>query len=155
MHQLQLTCPPVGHKTFEKSLQHIIIGDTVTPNQITKIVRPRTCQIDDLGIQFGPGELQKVDVVNAMSIFEYPRFIAATFQQHAPAFEHAHANVFQFQTHTATGSTFVFGLFITDSSRNLIDYCVESHQANKRKPILMRLIRAICTPASVARKLSH
>lgn len=155
MHPQQLTCPPVGHKTFEKSLQRITIGETVTANQITKVIRPRSCVVDELGMQYPAGELQKLDFVKAMSFFEYPRFIAATLTQYSMAFEHSHAKVFQFQTHTATSGNYVFGMFITDGAGNLIDYCVESHQANKRKPILMRLIRVICTPTSVARKLSH
>jgi hypothetical protein len=46
-------------------------------------------------------------------------------------------------------------LFITDGTRNLIDYCIDTQQAHKRRPVLQRLMRAVCTPSSIARRFSH
>jgi len=155
MHHTQLTCPQVGHKTFEKSLSTITLGDVVSPNQITKFIRPRACTIDHLQVEYEPGELQKVDYLEALGMFDYPRFIASTFQQHASLFNTSECRVYQFQTLTGSGATYIFGLFITDGANNLIDLCVDSTQATKRKSVLMRLIRTICSATSVANKLSH
>ncbi|MCU6502030.1 hypothetical protein LPN04_29980 [Rugamonas sp. A1-17] len=155
MHHSELTCPSVGHKTFEKSLQTITLGDTCKPNQITKFIRPRSCTIDSLLMEYPPGELQKLDFVEALGMFDYPRFITATLQQHASLFADSQCRIYQFQTLTSSGANFVFGMFITDGANNLVDLCIDSSQATKRKPILMRLIRAICSPTSVAKKLSH
>jgi hypothetical protein len=32
---------------------------------------------------------------------------------------------------------------------------VDTLQAHKRRPVLLRLMRAVCTPMSVARRLDH
>lgn len=155
MHHTQLTCPPVGHKTFEKTLSTITIGNVVSPNQITKFIRPYACTVDHLQAEYKPGELQKVDFMEAMGIFQYPHFVGSVFRQHHQKFRDSECRVYQFQTRTSSHNIFVFGLFITDGANNLIDLCIESTDTAKRKPILMRLIRAICTPSSVATKLSH
>ena len=155
MHANVLTCPPVGHKQFEKSLPKITIGNADTPNQISKVIRPRSCVVDDLGIEFAPGELQRVDLAAAVPLFEYRHFVVATFERNKDVFTHSQCRIYQFQTHTSTGSTFIFGLFITDGAGNLIDFCVDTSQREKRRSVLVRLIRAMCTRDSVARKLSH
>lgn len=155
MYATVLTCPPVGHKQFEKSLQKIIIGDADTANQISKVIRPHCCVIDDLGIEFAPGEIQKVDLAVALPHFEYRHFIVATFERNKDVFEHSLCRIYQFQTFTPTSSTFIFGLFLTDGADNLIDFCVDTSQREKRRSVLVRLIRAMCTRESVARKLSH
>jgi len=150
-----LTCPRVGHKTFENSLPSITVGDANNPNQISKIIRPHSCVLDELQMQFQPGELQKADLVAASTMFTHRRWVLLTFDQHKQLFKHSACCIFQFQTTTGSGETFVFGIFITDGDRNLIDYCVDTALANKRRPILHRLMRAVCTASSVARRLDH
>ena len=60
-----LKCPRVGHRTFETSLPSITVGDADTPNQISKIVRPHSCVLDELQMEYQLGELQKADLVAA------------------------------------------------------------------------------------------
>jgi hypothetical protein len=150
-----LPCPPVGHHQFEKSLSCITIGDADTPQQISKFVRPYSSAFDNLGMKFKPGELQKTDLVAAHIMFSYPAFIANTFRNNIDLFQHSQCRIYQFQTIPRSGKPFIFGLFITDGSHNLVDFCVDEPQSIKRRAVLMRLIRAVCTPGSVARKLSH
>ena len=150
-----LKCPRVGHKTFENSLPSITVGDANSPNQVSKIIRPHSCLLDDLRIEYQPGELQKSDLVEALSIFTHRRWVLQTFDQYKHLFVHSACCIFQFQTITGSGDTFVFGIFITDGNRNLIDYCVDTALAHKRRPVLHRLMRAVCTASSVARRLDH
>lgn len=151
-----LPCPPVGHRAFEKSLKNIRIEDTDTPQQITKFVRPTLCLTDALGAAFLEGELQRTDLAAAMAMFHYPKFIERCFAQHRELFLVSQCRIYQFQTIPArSGVPFVFGLFITDDQHNLIDFCLDTQQREKRRGILLRLIRAVCTPSSVNRKLSH
>ncbi|WP_426172533.1 hypothetical protein [Pseudoduganella sp. R-34] len=155
MHSLVLTCPPVGHRLFEKSLTEITLGDVEKPGQISKFIRARSCTQDGLGAVYQEGELQRLDMKTAMGLFAYPQFLATAFSRFSDRFNSSECRVYQFETVTTSGGPFVFGMFITDDQHNLIDYCVESNQHAKRKPILLKLIRAICTPRSVAIKLSH
>lgn len=148
-------CPDVGHKTFEKSLRNITIGNADSPEQISRVIRAHNCVVDDLNIQYKPGELQKLDLVDALAMFSARRhFVLSTFQSKSQLFQHSPCCIYQFQTVTSR-DTFVFGLFITDGDRNLVDYCVDTQHAHKRRPVLQRLMRAICTPGSVARRLDH
>lgn len=149
-------CPDVGHKAFEKSLRSITIGDADTPQQISKFIRPHDCVSDDLNMRYGTGELQRLDLVEALSTFRERRhFVLTTFERNRQLFQHSACCIYQFQTVTGSQNTFVFGLFITDGNRNLVDYCVDTLQAHKRRPVLARLMRAVCTPLSVARRLDH
>lgn len=150
-----LKCPTVGHRTFETSLSSITVGDADTPSQISKVVRPHSCVHDELQIQYCPGELQKVDLLTASTLFAYRRFVLQTFENNKQLFMHSACCIYQFQTVTPAGAIFVFGIFITDGERNLIDYCVETALAHKRRPILHRLMRAVCTATSVAIRLNH
>lgn len=150
-----LKCPRVGHKTFENSLPSITVGNATTQNQISKIIRPHSCVVDDLQIEFAPGELQRADLVEVPALFEHHRFVLQTFERHRPAFMRSACCIFQFQNVTASGVVFVFGSFVTDGDRNLIDYCVDTALAHKRRPVLHTLMRAICTATSVARRLDH
>jgi len=151
-----LQCPDVGHRTFEKSLRTITIGNAETPQQISKFIRAHDCVIDELNAQYRPGELQKLDLATAATMFRERRhFVLSTFEAHRQLFQHTPCCIYQFQTVTGTQSTFVFGLFITDGHRNLIDFCVDTLQVHKRRPVLERLMRAICTPSSIARRLAH
>lgn len=150
-----LKCPAVGHRTFETSLSSITVGNADTPSQISKVIRPHSCVVDELKMQFQPGELQKVDLVAASTMFAHRRFVFQTFELNRRLFTHSECCIYQFQTITATGATFVFGIFITDGDRNLIDYCVDTALAHKRRPVLHRLMRAVCTATSVALRLDH
>lgn len=155
MQQL-LPCPQVGHASFENSLKQILIGDVETPTQITKFVRPASCVTDDgLGIQYAEGQLQKQDLSLIPQLFAYPRFVLDTYHQHRDRFRVSECRIYQFQTIPRSGTPFIFGLFITDGNHNLIDFCVESTQSAKRRQVLIRLMRAICTPASVTLKITH
>ena len=150
-----LKCPRVGHKKFENSLPSITVGDANTPNQISKVVRAHECVVDHMHLQYLPGELQKADLVAALTMFAHSRFVLQTFEHHKRLFKHSACCIFQFQTITASGENFVFGIFITDGDRNLLDYCVDTALAHKRRPVLHRLMRAVCTATSVARRIDH
>jgi hypothetical protein len=106
-------------------------------------------------MKYPPGELQKADLVAVAALFVHHRFIYQTFERHKHVFNHSACCIFQFQTITGSGAPFVFGSFITDGDRNLIDYCVDTALAHKRRPVLHTLMRAICTATSVARRLDH
>lgn len=156
--QKTLPCPTVGHKRFEKNIGLITIGDADSPHQISKFIRPRCCLIDEMGLEHSPGELQKADLVKALSMFSYPSFIDLCFRKNQDLFLTSECRIYQFQTRTGSttsGCLFKFGLFITDSADNLIDFCVESKNPEKRKTVLLALIRAICTPVSIHRKIHH
>jgi hypothetical protein len=150
-----LKCPRVGHKTFENSLPSITVGDANTASQISKIVRPHACVLDELQMQYQPGELQKADLVAALTMFSHRRWVLQTFESNKQIFTHSACCIFQFQTVTGSGENFIFGIFITDGDRNLIDYCVDTALAHKRRPVLHCLMRAVCTATSVARRLDH
>jgi hypothetical protein len=150
-----LSCPPVGHKLFEKLLPEITLGDVHKPGQISKFIRARTCITDPLGVVYGEGELQKLDLQSAMQLFAYPQFLSTTFNRFSDRFMASQCRVYQFQTMTPTSGAFVFGMFVTDEQHNLVDFCVDSTQTIKRRTVLVTLIRAICTPQSVAFKLTH
>lgn len=150
-----LPCPPVGHKQFQKNLSQILIGDADTPEQISKFIRAKNCTLDDLGLEFLPGELQKRDLVAASTMFEHKQFITSVFNKNIDLFRISQCRIYQFQTIPKSGVRFIFGSIITDGSHNLIDFCLDSRHAEKRRAVLIRLIRAICTPESIARKISH
>jgi len=155
MHTPVLTCPPVGHKLFEKSLPQIVLGDTEKPEQITKFIRPASCVEDGLGIVYQTGELQRIDLQAALQLFAYPRFIATTFNLYRDRFQASECRIYQFQSMTPASGPFVFGMFITDDRHQLLEFCVDQPNTAKRKTILLKLIRAICTADSVAAKLNH
>lgn len=150
--QHHIPCPNVGHRALQHSLKTIAIGDTQTREQVTKFVRPASCLTDELGATYEPGELQRKDLSSIPTLFAYPSFIATTFTQHRALFEHSECRIYQFQTTPRSGPVFIFGLFITDGQHNLIDFCVDTPW-HKRKPVLEPLMRAICTPGSVNRRL--
>ena len=153
-----LPCPPVGHKTFEKSLKVIRLEDADTPAQISKFIRPSRCLTDDLGSAYLEGELQRLDMTEALARFKpsFHDFIKRKFHEHRDLFQVSQCRIYQFQSVTQrTNVPFIFGLFITDSQHNLIDFCLETKQQDKRRPVLLRLIREVCTPTSVIKKLSH
>jgi hypothetical protein len=151
-----LKCPSVGHKRFEKSLNSITVGEAESPQQITKAIRSFNTTLDPIGIEHPPGQLQASDLAVAIPAFAHRRFIIHAIERNRQIFQHSTCWIYQFQdVNQATGETFVFGLFLTDANRNLIDYCVETRQAHKRRAVLQLLIRAICTPESVSRKFDH
>lgn len=150
-----LLCPQVGHKLFEKSLRQITLGDVQQPSQTTKFIRAFNCVEDKLGIIFKPGELQRADLQSALAQFAYPNFLFNTFTQYSETFRSSECRVYQFQAPPSASSSLIFGMFITDGSHNLLDFCVESPNQVKRKAVLIKLMRAICSPISVATKLNH
>lgn len=89
-----LKCPRVGHKTFENSLPSITVGDASSPNQISKVVRPHSCVLGELQMQYQPGELQKSDLVEASTMFSHRRFVLQTFEQHRQLFMHKACCIF-------------------------------------------------------------
>ena len=152
----ELACPLVGHKTFQKALQVIRLENVDTPEQISQFIRPALCLTDDLGVAYDEGELQRADILRAQALFTHKDFINRTFRANSDLFRVSQCRVYQFQTIIQrTGVPFVFGTFITDSQHNLIDLCLETKDQHKRRAVLHRLIRAVCTPASVNKKLSH
>lgn len=153
--QLTLPCPEVGHSKFKKQLGSIVIGDVTKPEQVSKFIRPWQSQSDELGVQYAPGELQKLDLLTAKNIFSHARFIEQTLIKHPDIFRYSQCRIYQFQIQLPSGSSFVFGTIVTDGSHNLIDFCLDTKQAEKRKSVLMGLIRTICTPTSINRKLHH
>jgi len=156
--QKTLPCPIVGHKGFEKNIGLITIGDSDSPHQVSKFIRPRNCLIDEMGLEYSPGALQKADLVQALSMFSYPGFVEHCFRQNQELFLNSECRIYQFQTRSnssAASCLFKFGLFITDSADNLIDFCVESTKPEKRKSVLLALIKAICTPESIHRRIHH
>lgn len=154
MHNHVLACPPVGHSSFRKSLCNITIGDVEAPNQVTKAVRPTAATHNELGMSFQPGELQKRDLQLALQIFAYPGFIGRTFEQHKQLFAVSECWIYQFQ-HVSTNGPFIYGLFITDGQRNLIDFCVDTNKREQRKSVLVALMRTVCTHSSVTSRLTH
>lgn len=156
MSEKLVPCPQVGHKQFQNSLKFIQIGDVDTPHQISKFVRAHSCIYDgSLEIPYEPGVLQQADLRSAMAMFAYERFIAKTFLENRNLFRHSQCRIYQFQTTPRLGPTFIFGLFITDGSHNLVDFCLDTRQAHKRRAVITKLIRTICTPESVFKKFSH
>jgi hypothetical protein len=154
MHHHVLACPPVGHSSFRKSLSNITLGDVQAPNQLTKLVRPASATRDGLGMDFPPGELQKRDLQLALQLFAYPGFIDRTIAQHKELFAHSECWIYQFQNVSASGP-FIYGLFITDGQRNLVDFCVDTNKKDQRKSVLVALMRLVCTQLSVTKRITH
>lgn len=156
MPQKLVPCPQVGHKQFQNSLKFIAIGDTETPQQISKFIRPQSCVQDDgLEIAYTPGDLQRIDLRMALSMFAYSGFIERTFAGNQHTFRHSECRIYQFQTIPRLGPAFIFGLFITDGESNLIDFCIDGKSVQRRRTVLLTLIKTICTPESVLKKLNH
>lgn len=150
-----IPCPDCGHKRFQKTLSAITLGDSDKPEQLSKSIRPYTLTQDELGLTYEDGELQKVDLIKAQSMFTHSRFIGDVMRRHQEMFLYTQCRVYQFQTILPSGDTFIFGTVITDSSHNLVDFCIDTHLRHKRRGVLMSLIRALCTPASVSHRINH
>lgn len=149
-------CPQVGHKQFQNALKFIELGDVEKPEQISKFIRPHMCVNDgSLGMQYSPGELQKADLASIPLLFEHPHFILRVFRENESLFRNSQCRIYQFQTAPRNGPVFIFGTFVTDGTHNLIDFCIDTRQCDKRRAILFKLIRAICTPQSIAQKTNH
>ncbi len=151
---MKIPVPATGNRSFERVLKAIELDEVVRPAQITKFVAPRS-RLNDSSEQctqqFPPGALQLRDLEGLRALVAYPDFVARVILGH-PQFEHDEARVYQF--HQPTGSSnFVYGLFVTDSARNLVDFCLENHRRDQRRKVLQPLIRAICTPESIRHRL--
>lgn len=153
--QRPLPCPHVGHKGFQDSLKQIYFGDQQSSSQISKFIRPVSARKDEMGMTYAPGELQRKDLSQVPALFAYTPFIARTFEQHKHLFQHTECRIYQFQTTSRSGGPFIFGLFITDGLHNLLDFCVDPRQSHKRRPVLVSLMRAICTPQSLNKRIDH
>jgi hypothetical protein len=146
-----IRCPPLSLKKFQTALRVIELGAADNPQQTSVVVRPADCTADELGIIYAFGELQKFDLSRAITVLAYPRFVLRTFANNRPLFDHSEGRIYQFQMPQTRG-TFVFGLFITDFQNVLIDFCLETTQAAKRRQVLLPLMRAVCTSESVSRR---
>lgn len=153
--QQPLPCPQVGHKGFQNSLKEIHFGDQKGPAQISKFIRPADALEDGMGAVYRPGELQRKDLSEVPKLFAYVPFIARTFDNNRNIFQHSECRIYQFQAVTRSNEPFIFGLFLTDGNNNLIDFCVEQRQSHKRRPVLVTLMRAICTPESFNKRIGH
>lgn len=154
MQQL-IACPQVGHLSFENSLKHISIGEMHSSNQVSRFIRPATCTVDQLGMTYAEKELQKKDLSTVPLVFAYPNFVFDLFHTHRDRFRDSECRIYQFQNTPRTGNPFIFGLFITDDQQNLIDFCVESTYVQKRRSVLLGLMRAVCTSHSLLKRFAH
>lgn len=147
---MQIPVPETGSRSFERALKAIELEEVVGPAQITKFVAPRlrtSDGVEHFGVVHPPGKLQQRDLQEIRTLFEYPDFIVRTICSQA-VFDSDEARVFQFQKQTGA-NRFVYGVLVTDSSLNLIDFCLDSSRQQQRRNVLKPLIRAICTPGSV------
>ena len=147
---LHTPCPEWGCRGFQKRPGIIMTGDTGTVHQISKIIRP-AITVEDVhapGIKYAQGALQKMDLERAKELFEHWDFIPETIQNNRALFDYSQCRVYQFQSTSAQGLS-VIGTVITDGSHNLVDYAVPMHFSNRCRALLIPLIRAMCTPASV------
>lgn len=152
----QLPCPLLGHKGLQRTLKQIIVGgEAQTPAQISSVIRAASRRRDGLQMDYPPGELQRLDLATVPKQFAYPQFIVRTVLHHRLHFQTLDCHVYQFQLAQRFDNPYVFGVFITDESRALIDFCLASQQAAKRRLVLIKLMRAICTPESVNKRLGH
>ena len=153
--QQPVPCPQVGHKGFQNALKEIRFSDQQGPAQISKFIRPAAMLEDEMGARYRPGELQRKDLSEVPRLFAYVPFIARTFDRHRQLFQHTECRIYQFQAVNRESEPFIFGLFLTDGNNNLIDFCVEPRQSHKRRPVLVTLMRAICTPESFNKRIGH
>jgi hypothetical protein len=145
-----LPVPCTGAKTFERQLRQLTIGEIEGVAQLSKFVAPGSKTRDEFGLEFAPGELQRRDFEQAQTMFAYPRFLRRVFAENAELFWASQARIYQFQR---DAGTFVYGLLVTDSSNNLVDFCVDTHRQEKRRSVLIALMRSFCTPESVNRRI--
>lgn len=151
---MQLPVPETGNRSFERILKAIELGEIVGPAQITKFVAPRLRTSDDAdspGVVYPPGRLQERDIQKVWTLFAHAGFIARTICNNA-VFDSEEGRVYQFQNQTSAGQ-FVYGTFVTDSASNLVDFCLDASRQDQRRNVLRHLMRAVCTPESLADRL--
>lgn len=151
---MKIPVPATGNRSFERVLKAIDLDEVVRPAQITKFVAPRTRLIDPVDHQgqfVAYGQLQQRDLQEVRKLFQYPDFVARVISNTA-IFETEEARVFQFH-HRSNASVFVYGLFVTDSQFNLVDFCLDSPRRDQRRTVLQPLMRAVCTAQSVHGRL--
>lgn len=155
-HKMQISCPALPNKSFEKKLQTVYVAEEViTPCEIMKVI-PAFNQTEDLsgfGLKCEPGALQKKAIHEALIHFKYKNFLIRNVYAN-PAFMDSEARIYQFQNPDGF-VPFIYGMFVTDGNGNLIDYCCESTKLKMRKQVLVSLIAAICTKESVAKRVYH
>lgn len=153
---MDIPVPDTGNRSYERILKVIQVKEIVGPGQVTKFVAPRHRYGDPVnapGRIFNVGQIQQRDLrdLRARYGFEYPDFIARTILN-SPQFDHDEARVFQFHRKTSH-SRFVYGTVITDSSLNLVDFCVGGSRLEQRRMVMRALLRALCTQGSLAHRL--
>jgi len=155
---MDIPVPDTGNRSYERILKVIQVKEIVGPGQVTKFVAPRHRYSDPInapGRIFDVGQLQQRDFreLRAQYDFEYPEFIVRTILN-SPQFDHDEARVFQFHR-TTSNSRFVYGTVITDSSLNLVDFCIGGSRLEQRRTVIRPLLRALCTPGSLDARLLH
>jgi hypothetical protein len=153
---MQISCPTLPNKSFEKKLQTVYVGeDVVAPCEIMKVIPAFNQTVDSTGfnLKHAPGILQKKAIHEAILHFKYKNFLIRNIYAN-PAFMDSEARIYQFQNPEGF-IPFVYGMFVTDGNGNLIDYCCESSKLKLRKQVLVSLITAICTKESVAKRVYH
>ena len=153
---MDIPVPDTGNRSYERILKVIQVKEIVGPGQVTKFVAPRHRYGDPVnapGRVFNVGQLQQRDLreLRAQYGFEYPDFIERTILN-SPQFDYDEARVFQFHRETSA-SRFVYGTVITDSRLNLVDYCIGGPRLEQRRTVIRPLLRALCTPDSLAVRL--
>ena len=151
---MKIPVPATGSRSFERALGAIELEEVVGRAQITKFVAPRfptSESVDPLGAYLPPGKLQQRDFREIRTLFAHPDFVVRTIATNE-VFDHEVARVYQFQNQTGA-SRFVYGIVVTDSNRNLVDFCLEASRQDQRRAVLTPLIRALCTAESVQRRI--
>ncbi|MBN3760943.1 hypothetical protein [Burkholderia sp. Ac-20365] len=146
---MQIPVPETGNRSFERVLKAIELDEFIGQAQISKFVAPRTRTSEGIDGQpvYPPGSLQQRDLAIVRTLFVHPDFIARVIINN-PVFDSTEARVYQFQNQTSNGN-FVYGIVVTDSARNLVDFCLDASRQQQRRNVLKPLIRAICTPESL------
>ncbi|MFP3637499.1 hypothetical protein [Paraburkholderia sp. SIMBA_054] len=147
---MQIPVPETGNRSFERVLKAIELDEFIGPAQISKFVAPRSRTSDGVGssgVIYSPGTLQQRDLAVVRTLFVHPDFVARVIINN-PVFDVLEARVYQFQKQTSVGN-FVYGIVVTDSARNLVDFCLDASRQQQRRDVLKPLIRAICTPESL------
>lgn len=151
---MKIPCPATGNRSFERVLGAIELEEIVGRAQITKFVAPRfptSKSVDPLGADISPGKLQQLDFREIRTLFAHPEFVVRTIASNE-VFDHDVARVYQFQNYTGA-SPFVYGIVVTDSNRNLVDFCLDASRQQQRRSVLTPIIRALCTAESVQRRI--
>lgn len=148
MDAIAIPCPVCGYKRVNRA--EVRLGKGIRAGQVSKIVRPQACLIDDFGSWHPPGALQKKDLSEVEELFHFPHFVFQTFEKHKDTFRYSQGHIYQFQRVSPSGRAMVFGIVITDGSHNLVDYWCNSFRQFRNRAVMQSIIRAMCTRESIA-----